>query len=82
MDLPLYWVDAFSDRTFGGNPAAVVPLDAWLPDALLQQIANENGVPETAYFVRTGPASGAAALVHSPRLRWTCADMRRWRAPT
>jgi predicted PhzF superfamily epimerase YddE/YHI9 len=56
MNLPLYRVDAFSARAFGGNPAAVVPLDAWLEDGLLQRIANENGLSETAYFVRTGPA--------------------------
>jgi PhzF family phenazine biosynthesis protein len=56
MNLPIYWVDAFTDRVFGGNPAAVVPLDSWLDDALLQRIANENGLSETAYFVRTGPA--------------------------
>jgi PhzF family phenazine biosynthesis protein len=56
MNLPIYWVDAFTDRTFGGNPAAVVPLDSWLDDSLLQRIANENGLSETAYFVRTGPA--------------------------
>jgi len=56
MELPLYWIDAFTDRTFGGNPAAVVPLAGWLDDALLQRIANENGLSETAFFVRTGPA--------------------------
>ena len=56
MRLPIYWVDAFTEKVFGGNPAAVVPLDAWLDDALLQRIANENGLSETAYFVRTGPA--------------------------
>lgn len=56
MDLPIYWVDAFTDRAFGGNPAAVVPLESWPEDALLQRIAFENGLSETAYFVRTGPA--------------------------
>lgn len=56
MNLPIFWVDAFTDKAFGGNPAAVVPLDAWLDDGLLQRIANENGLSETAYFVRTGPA--------------------------
>jgi predicted PhzF superfamily epimerase YddE/YHI9 len=56
MDLPIYWIDAFTDRAFGGNPAAVVPLDSWPGDALLQSIANQNGLSETAYFVRTGPA--------------------------
>jgi predicted PhzF superfamily epimerase YddE/YHI9 len=56
MELPLLWVDAFTDRVFGGNPAAVVPLESWLDDPLLQRIAFENGVSETAFFVRTGPA--------------------------
>jgi predicted PhzF superfamily epimerase YddE/YHI9 len=56
MNLPIYWIDAFTDRPFGGNPAAVIPLGSWLEDALLQRIANENGLSETAYFVRTGPA--------------------------
>ena len=56
MELPFYWVDAFTERAFGGNPAAVVPLDSWPDDALLQRIASQNGLSETAYFVRTGPA--------------------------
>ncbi len=56
MKLPLYWIDAFTDRVFAGNPAAVVPLPSWPADALLQKIAYENGVAETAFFVRTGPA--------------------------
>jgi PhzF family phenazine biosynthesis protein len=56
MKLPIYWVDAFTDKVFGGNPAAVVPLDSWLDDPLLQRIASENGLSETAFFVRTGPA--------------------------
>jgi len=54
MRLPLYQVDAFTDRLFGGNPAAVCPLDAWLPDATLQAIAAENNLSETAFFVRDG----------------------------
>ncbi|WP_444876370.1 PhzF family phenazine biosynthesis protein [Achromobacter insuavis] len=52
--LDLYQVDAFSAAPFGGNPAAVVPLDAWLPDATLQRIAEENNLSETAYVVRRG----------------------------
>ena len=52
MRLSLYQVDAFTSRVFGGNPAAVVPLDAWLPDATLQAIALENNLSETAFFVR------------------------------
>jgi predicted PhzF superfamily epimerase YddE/YHI9 len=55
MKLPLYWVDAFTDQLFHGNPAAVVPLAAWPEPALMQQIAFENGLAETAFFVRTGP---------------------------
>ena len=51
MKLRLFQVDAFTDRVFGGNPAAVVPLDAWLPDHTLQAIALENNLAETAFFV-------------------------------
>ncbi len=54
MRLPLYQVDAFTDHLFGGNPAAVCPLDAWLPDATMQAIAAENNLAETAFFVREG----------------------------
>jgi predicted PhzF superfamily epimerase YddE/YHI9 len=55
MKHPLYWVDAFTDTVFHGNPAGVVPLEKWLPDQTLQHIAFENGLAETAFFVRTGP---------------------------
>jgi PhzF family phenazine biosynthesis protein len=51
MRLPLYQVDAFARGPFSGNPAAVVLLDAWLPDATLQAIALENNLSETAYVV-------------------------------
>jgi PhzF family phenazine biosynthesis protein len=51
MKLRLFQVDAFASRVFSGNPAAVVPLDAWLPDATLQSIATENNLSETAFFV-------------------------------
>ena len=54
MRLPMYQVDAFTDSLFGGNPAAVCPLDAWLPDATMQAIAAENNLAETAFFVRDG----------------------------
>lgn len=56
MRLPIYQVDAFTDRIFAGNPAAVVPLAEWLPDATLQAIAAENNLAETAFFVRRGDA--------------------------
>ena len=54
MELKLYQVDAFTERTFGGNPAAVVPLEAWLPDATMQAIALENNLSETAFFAPRG----------------------------
>ena len=59
--LPLYIVDAFADRPFAGNPAAVVPLEEWLPDAVLQAIAAEHNLSETAFVV-----AEPAGL----RLRW------------
>jgi len=54
MRLPIYQVDAFTDRLFGGNPAAVCPLHAWLPDETMQAIAAENNLAETAFFVPEG----------------------------
>jgi PhzF family phenazine biosynthesis protein len=61
MRIPLYQVDAFASEVFRGNPAAVCPLESWLPDATLQAIAAENNLSETAFFVREGEAY---------RLRW------------
>jgi PhzF family phenazine biosynthesis protein len=61
MQLRLFVVDAFTRTLFRGNPAAVCPLDGWLPDALLQNIATENNLSETAFFVPEGNAF---------RLRW------------
>jgi PhzF family phenazine biosynthesis protein len=52
MKLECYHIDAFTDKIFGGNPACVVPLNAWLPDEVLLNIAKENGVAETAFFVQ------------------------------
>jgi PhzF family phenazine biosynthesis protein len=51
MRLPYFVVDAFASRPFAGNPAGVCPLEAWLPDSLLHQIAAENNLSETAFFV-------------------------------
>lgn len=59
--IDLYQVDAFAERVFEGNPAAVCPLREWLPDALLQAIAAENNLSETAFVVREGTRY---------RLRW------------
>lgn len=51
MLIKIYQVDAFTDKVFSGNPAAVCPLDNWLPDELLQNIASENNLAETAFYV-------------------------------
>ncbi|HZQ52853.1 MAG TPA: PhzF family phenazine biosynthesis protein [Bryobacteraceae bacterium] len=61
MELPLFQVDAFTDSLFSGNPAAICPLENWLPDATLQAIATENNLSETAFFVRNS---------HRFQLRW------------
>ncbi len=55
MKLPLYWVDAFTATVFAGNPAGVVPLASWPDDRVMQRIAFENGLSETAFFVPTAP---------------------------
>lgn len=52
MKLRMFHVDAFTAERFRGNPAAVIPLQAWLPDELMQAIAAENNLSETAFFVR------------------------------
>jgi len=62
--LPFFQVDAFADRPFAGNPAAVMPLDAWLDDATLQAIAAEHNLAETAFVI---PADGLDA---DYELRW------------
>ncbi len=52
MTLDIYQVDAFADEVFKGNPAVVCPLKDWLPDEMMQKIASENGVSESAFFVK------------------------------
>lgn len=54
MKRRIWQVDAFATRVLEGNPAAVIPLDDWLPDAAMQAIAGENNLAETAFFVPTG----------------------------
>lgn len=61
LRLNLYQIDAFTDRIFSGNPAAVCPLEYWLNDDVLQSIAEENNLSETAFFCPEGDAF---------RLRW------------
>jgi len=52
MTIPIYQADAFTDKLFGGNPASICPLDEWLPDEIMQKIAVENNLAETAFFVK------------------------------
>ena len=54
MEIPLYQIDAFTSKLFKGNPAAVCPLDEWLTDEIMQSIAKENNLSETAFFVPQG----------------------------
>jgi PhzF family phenazine biosynthesis protein len=58
MRLPLYQIDAFATEVFAGNPAAVCPLQEWLPEGVMQAIAAENNLSETAFFAREGEAFG------------------------
>lgn len=67
VDLPLIQIDAFAERLFEGNPAAVMPLPGWLDDALLQQLALENNLSETAFLVADDLADPAAPAY---QLRW------------
>ena len=59
--IPIYQVDAFASHVFSGNPAAICPLEKWLPDEQMQAIAGENNLAETAFFVKNG---------HGYDLRW------------
>ncbi len=52
MIIPIYQADAFTEKLFGGNPAAVCPLEEWLPDTTMQNIAMENNLAETAFVVK------------------------------
>ena len=52
MALKIYQIDAFATKNFEGNPAAVVPLDHWISDKVMQKISEENNLSETAFFIR------------------------------
>lgn len=65
MKYTVYQVDAFSNQIFGGNPACVIPLKKWMSDSMLLQIAQENAVSETAFFIDNG---------HDIHLRWFTPD--------
>ena len=58
MTLPIYQLDAFADKLFSGNPAAIVPLDKWISDDLMQKIGMENNLAETAFFVPSAKGEG------------------------
>ena len=67
MRFPIYQINAFSDHSFGGNSACVVPLTAWLPDEVMLAIAKQNAVAETAFFIEQGT---------SVALRWFTPDVQ------
>ena len=60
MQLKVYIVNAFAETTFGGNPAAIICLEEWLPDDLMQQIAAQLNLSETAYVI---PQNGEYAIL-------------------
>lgn len=72
MEVLLHQIDAFADAPFSGNPAAVMPLPSWLPDALLQQLAEENNLAETAFYTSQLPPEAGVPPGEWPafHLRW------------
>ncbi len=72
MQVPFVQVDAFADALFEGNPAAVLRLPHWLPDAVLQHVASENNLSETAFTVAEVPGAAAGDDPACPayHLRW------------
>ncbi len=68
MTLPIYQVDAFADALFSGNPAAVIPLEQWLEESLMQKIAMENNLSETVFFVKDSSSFGGQEGIYS--IRW------------
>jgi PhzF family phenazine biosynthesis protein len=67
MKLTIYQVDAFAEKVFTGNPAAVIPLDSWLDEELMQQIAMENNLSETAFIVKDDNSAGVEGAY---AIRW------------
>ena len=65
MKQKIYQVDAFTDKVFWGNPAAICPLEKWLSEDLLQKIAMENNLAETAFYVKED---------NQYRIRWLTPD--------
>ena len=79
MELSLYQIDAFASRPFEGNPAAVCPLDEWLPEEIMQSIAQENNLSETAFFIPTG--NGFHIRCSLQKMKWIYAVMQHWHRP-
>lgn len=70
MRIPLYQVDAFTGEVFRGNPAAVCPLERWLEPRIMQAIAEENHLSETAFLVRAEPAAAGTPAGGDYHIRW------------
>jgi len=89
QEIDFYLVDAFSDKTFGGNAAAVCPLEEWLPDETLLKMAQQHNQSETAFFVRTDGGLSCAGLLRCakltfaamPRLRHLMSSLNTWITP-
>ena len=79
---PFTQVDAFADRPFTGNPAAVMPLEAWLDDSTLQAIGAENNLSETAFTIPANGTPISNCAGSRPTAKWCCAAMRHWPRPT
>jgi PhzF family phenazine biosynthesis protein len=72
MKLNLYQVDAFANKLFSGNPAAVIPLQQWPDDALLQAIALENNLSETVFFVPSTTKGAEYYLLYLDLIKMNC----------
>lgn len=75
--MKIYQVDAFTTKVFAGNPAAVVPLEHWLDDYILQAIAAENNLAETAFTVPCGESWSYVGLPLQPKLHYVGTQL--WR---
>lgn len=76
----MFQVDAFTDRVFSVNPAAVLVLDNWLDDALMLSIAQENNLAETAFAKSRSDGTWICAGLR-PLMKWISVGMRPWRRP-
>ena len=76
MKLKIYQIDAFAEKVFSGNPAAVIPLENWVPDEVMQKIAMENNLSETAFLFQLKMVFISAGLLRLQKS--ICADMQHW----